>query len=118
MKKEVFKHQKHLSVTLEHLIALLFPLGEFDQIFQDKEHFIERIEARSQWVKVDELVIPHITTVLPTIDVADGMEEWTTRSKSLFLMEIQNPIKINLATTTFPIKSHKPILDNISPAVR
>lgn len=49
-------------MTLERLIAVLFPQGEFDQIFQDKEHFIERIEARSQWVKVDELVIPHITT--------------------------------------------------------
>ena len=62
MKKEVFKHQQHLSVTFERLIAVLFPMGEFYEISEDKDHFIERIEARSQWVKVDELVIPNITT--------------------------------------------------------
>lgn len=62
MKKEVINHQLHLTVTFERLIAVLFPFGEFEKISQDKEHFIERIEARSQWVKVDELVIPHVTT--------------------------------------------------------
>jgi hypothetical protein len=43
VKKEVFNHQMHLSVALERLIAVLFPLGEFEQISQDKDHFIERI---------------------------------------------------------------------------
>lgn len=62
MKKEVFNHQMHLSVTLERLIAVLFPLGEFEQISQDKDRFVERIESRSQWVKVDELVIPRVNT--------------------------------------------------------
>lgn len=62
MKKEVINHQLHLTVTFERLIAVLFPFGEFEKISQNKEHFIERIETRSQWVTVDELVIPPVTT--------------------------------------------------------
>lgn len=62
MKKEITKHAAHLGVTLERLIAILFLPEELDLIYQDPDHCTEHIAARSRWIRLEELVIPEVTT--------------------------------------------------------
>ena len=62
MKKEVLNHIQHLGVTFDRLLNVLFTEKEMDLMTQDLDHFSEYIATRSRWVKVDDLVIPNVTT--------------------------------------------------------
>lgn len=62
MKKEILRHKRHLEITFERLIALLFMPEELELIAIDKEHYAEHIASRSRWITIDEIVIPGATT--------------------------------------------------------
>ena len=62
MKKEVMKHKRHLEVTFERLLKLLFSQEELDMIFVDAEHCQELLSSRSRWIRTDSLAVEGVNT--------------------------------------------------------
>ena len=63
MKKEVMNHLKHLSVTFDRLIAVLFTDEELDLMSHNPELASEFLAVRSRWVKAEDLAVSNVTTV-------------------------------------------------------
>lgn len=61
MKKEIQKHSKHLEVTLERLIAVLFSEDESRLILLESDHVLENFSRKRAWIKFSQLVIPGVT---------------------------------------------------------
>lgn len=60
--KEVENHFKHLEVTLDKLIDLLFTEDEFNAICALREESPSLLSSRSAWIKTSDLALEGINT--------------------------------------------------------
>ena len=60
--KEVLNHTKHLEVTFDKLLSLLFTDEEFNLICLAKDDAASLFSQRSAWIKTSDLVREGVTT--------------------------------------------------------
>lgn len=59
---EVLNHKKHMMVTFDRLIGLLFSSKELDAMIIDRDLAKKLIAARRKWIKTSDLAVPGVTT--------------------------------------------------------
>ena len=59
---EVENHIKHLGVTLERLMGLMFSDAELDTILQLRDGAMDVIRDKSVWIRTSDLAVEGLTT--------------------------------------------------------
>lgn len=62
MKKEVSNHIRHLEVTFDKLLQLLFSEEELSDILADAQSASIRLSSRTSWIKTKDLAVEDVTT--------------------------------------------------------
>lgn len=62
MKKEVINHIRHLEVTFDKLLQLLFSEEELNGILADAQSAPILLSSRTSWIKTKDLAVEDVTT--------------------------------------------------------